>query len=211
MFILGLTGSIGMGKSSAAANFKRFGVPVHDSDATVHALMAKDGVAVPAIDQAFPGVVADGVIDRQKLGAQVFADAAALKTLESILHPLVRAREKTFLSHHCRLGTPSVVLDVPLLFETGGERRCDAVVVVSAPFREQKRRVLARPGMTVEKFENILKTQMSDEMKRKRADFVVFTGLGRAHSLRSIREIVTLIRSARGQKWPPFWQKVRRG
>jgi dephospho-CoA kinase len=210
MFILGLTGSIGMGKSTAAANFKRLGVPVHDSDATVHALMAKDGVAVPAIDQAFPGVV-DGVIDRQKLGAQVFGDAAALKTLESILHPLVRAREKAFLAHHCRLGTPSVVLDVPLLFETGGERRCDAVVVVSAPYREQKRRVMARPGMTAEKFENILKTQMSDQMKRKRADFVVFTGLGRAHSLRSICEIVTIVRSERGQKWPPFWQKVRRG
>lgn len=211
MYILGLTGSIGMGKSTAAANFKRLGVPVHDSDAVVHALMTKHGVAVPAIDQAFPGVVVDGVIDRQKLGAQVFGDAAALKILESILHPLVRAREKAFLSHHCRLGTPSVVLDVPLLFETGGERRCDAVVVVSAPFREQKRRVLARPGMTVEKFENILKTQMSDQMKRKRADFVVFTGLGHAHSLRSIREIVTLIRSAHGQKWPPFWQKVRQG
>lgn len=211
MFILGLTGSIGMGKSTAAANFKRLGVPVHDSDAAVHALMAKDGVAVSAIDQAFPGVVVDGVIDRQKLGAQVFGDAAALKTLESILHPLVRAREKAFLAHHCRLGTPSVVLDVPLLFETGGERRCDAVVVVSAPFREQKRRVIARLGMTAEKFENILRTQMSDQMKRKRADFVVFTGLGRAHSLRSIREIVTLVRSERGQKWPPFWQKVRRG
>lgn len=211
MFILGLTGSIGMGKSTAAANFKRLGVPVHDSDAAVHAVMAKDGIAVPAIDQAFPGVVKDGEIDRQKLGAKVFGDAPALKKLEGILHPLVRDREKAFLARHCRLGTPAIVLDVPLLFETGGERRCDAVVVVSAPLREQKRRVLARPGMTIEKFENILKSQISDIIKRKRADFVVYTGLGRAHSLRSIREIVTLIRSARGQKWPPFWQKVRQG
>lgn len=209
MFILGLTGSIAMGKSTAAEDFRRLGVPVHDSDAAVHDVMAKDGAAVAAIDQAFPGVVVDGVIDRQKLGSQVFGDKPALKKLESILHPLVRDRERTFLAHHGRMGTRAVVLDVPLLFETNGQRRCDAVVVVSAPFREQKRRVMSRPGMTVEKFQNILKTQISDLNKRNRADFVVFSGLGRAHSLRTIRDIVTLIRSRQGQKWPPFGNRLR--
>ncbi len=209
MFILGLTGSIGMGKSTAAADFKRLGVPVHDSDAAVHALMAKDGAAVAAIDQAFPGVVLDGVIDRQKLGVQVFSDGPALKKLEDILHPLVGDRERAFLAHHGRLGTRAVVLDVPLLFETNGQRRCDAVVVISAPFREQKRRVMGRTGMTVEKFQNILKTQISDKIKRSKADFVVFSGLGRAHSLRTIRDIVTIIRSKRGRKWPPFGNRLR--
>lgn len=209
MFILGLTGSIGMGKSTAASDFKRLGVPVHDSDAAAHSVMAKDGVAVAAIDDAFPGVVLDGTIDRQKLGAKVFGDDRALKKLEDILHPLIREREKAFLALHGRRGTAAVVLDVPLLFETNGQRRCDAIVVVSAPFRTQKRRVMARLGMSEEKFQNILKTQMSDQTKREQADFVVFTGLGRAHSLRIIRDIVTLIRSTRGEKWPPFWQRSR--
>lgn len=198
-----------MGKSTAAADFKRLGVPVHDSDAAVHAVMAKDGAAVAAIDDIFPDVVLDGVIDRQKLGANVFGNDQALKKLEGILHPLVREREKMFLARHCRIGTAAVVLDVPLLFETNGQRRCDAVVVVSAPFREQKRRVMARPGMSEEKFKNILKTQISDQIKIKQADFVVYSGLGRAHSLRTIRGIVTLIRSTCGQKWPPFWQRSR--
>lgn len=209
MFILGLTGSIGMGKSTAAADFERFRVPVHDSDAAVHAVMAKGGAAVAAIDQAFPGAVLDGVIDRQKLGAKVFGDDPALKKLEDILHPLVRIRERAFLAHHGRMGTRAVVLDVPLLFETNGQRRCDAVAVVSAPYRIQKRRVMARPGMTEEKFQNILKTQISDQIKRRRADFVVFSSLGHAHSLRTIRDIVTLIRSTRGQKWPPFGHGLR--
>jgi len=198
-----------MGKSTASADFKRLGVPVHDSDAAVHAVMAKDGDAVAAIDQAFPGVVVDGVIDRQKLGGKVFGDASALKNLEGILHPLVRDRERTFLAHHGRWGTRAVVLDVPLLFETNGQRRCDAVAVVSAPYREQKRRVMARPGMTEDKFQNILKTQISDRIKQNRADFVVFSGLGHAHSLRTIREIVTLIWSKQGQKWPPFGLRLR--
>ena len=209
MFILGLTGSIGMGKSTAAENFRRLGVPVHDSDATVHALMAKDGPAVAAINQAFPGVVQDGVIDRLKLGAKVFGDDPALKELEAILHPLVRVREKQFLALHGRIGTRAVVLDVPLLFETNGQLRCDAVAVVSAPYRTQRRRVMKRPGMTEEKFQNILKAQMLDQIKRNRADFVISTGLGHAHSLRIIRDIVTLIRSVPGQKWPPFWQRRR--
>lgn len=209
MFILGLTGSIGMGKSTAAANFKRLGVPVHDSDAAVHAVMAKNGGAVKAIDAAFPGVVRDGVIDRQKLGAKVFGDAPALRELEGILHPLARAHQLRFLARQSRAGKAAVVLDVPLLFETGGDRRCDAVAVVSAPFREQKRRVLGRPGMTPEKFEHILNTQMSDQIKRKRADFVVQTGLGRAFSLRIVTEIATLIKGQTGHKWPPFYERSR--
>lgn len=209
MYILGLTGSIGMGKSTAAANFKRLGVPVHDSDAAVHSVMAKNGDAVAAINDAFPGVVFEGVIDRQKLGAKVFGDAPALKELESILHPLARRHQTRFLAQNGRAGTPAVVLDVPLLFETNGQRRCDAVAVVSAPYREQQRRVMCRPGMTEEKFQNILKTQMSDQIKRRRADFVVQTGLGRAYSLRIISEIVTLIRNTPGEKWPPFFVRSR--
>lgn len=209
MFILGLTGSIGMGKSTAAANFRQLGIPVHDSDAAVHAIMARNGAAVQAIDDVFPGVVTDGVIDRQKLGAQVFGDPSALKQLEAILHPLARAHQQRFLARQARAGQSAVVLDVPLLFETGGDRKCDAVAVVSAPFREQKRRVLARPGMTPDKFENILKTQISDKIKRKRADFVIQTGLGRVFSLHIIRQIARLISVQTGHKWPPFYERSR--
>ncbi|MDP4796748.1 MAG: dephospho-CoA kinase [Rhodospirillales bacterium] len=209
MFILGLTGSIGMGKTVAAGDFRRLGIPVHDSDATVHALMAKGGAAVSPVSQAFSGVLKDGAIDRRALGRRVFGDDAALKRLEAILHPMVRQQSHKFLGIHARRRTPAVVLDIPLLFESGGERRCDAVAVVSAPYREQRRRVLSRPGMTEERFQEILKHQIPDDLKRRAADFVIFTGLGRAHSLLMIRQIAKIICSSEGRHWPP--QKRSRG
>jgi len=204
MFILGLTGSIGMGKTVAARDFCRLGLPVHDSDAAVHALMARGGAAVERIGAVFPGVVRGGAVDRGELGKRVFGNDDALRRLEVILHPMVRRREKAFLGRHARLRTPAVVLDIPLLFETGGEARCDAVCVVSAPYREQRRRVLKRPGMTEARFQNVLKHQIPDYLKRRAADFVIFTGLGHAHSLPTIRRIATIAQSTAGTHWPPF-------
>jgi len=207
VFILGLTGSIGMGKTVAARDFAKLGIPVHDSDAVVHGLIGPGGDAVKAVGDAFPGVVNADAVDRGLLGAQVFDDDLALKRLEAILHPRVRAAELRFLGQHARLQTPLVVLDVPLLFETGGERRCDAVAVVSAPYRVQRRRVLSRPGMTEAKFKSILKHQISDYEKRRAADFVIYSGLGRGFSLQRIRQIVTLTQGYIGSHWPPFWQR----
>jgi dephospho-CoA kinase len=206
MFILGLTGSIGMGKTVAARDFAKLGMPVHDSDAVVHGLIGPGGDAVKAVGDAFPGVVNADAVDRGLLGAQVFDDDLALKRLEAILHPRVRAAELRFLGQHARLQTPLVVLDVPLLFETGGERRCDAVAVVSAPYRVQRRRVLSRSGMTEAKFKSILKHQISDYEKRRAAEFVIYSGLGRGFSLQRIRQIVTLTQGYIGSHWPPFWQ-----
>jgi dephospho-CoA kinase len=173
MIVLGLTGSIGMGKSTVGEFFTESGVPVYDADAAVHRLYAAD--AVPLIEVAFPGTVQDGVVDRTRLGAQVVGDPEALRRLESIVHPLVRRAEQQFLAQAEAAGAPVAVLDIPLLFETGGEERCDAVVVVSAPAEIQRSRVMARPGMTEEKFTGLLGKQMSDAEKRRRADFVVDT------------------------------------
>lgn len=194
MFVLGLTGSIGMGKTTAAAAFRREGVPVHDADATVHTLMAAGGKAVPEIARLFPDCILDGAVDRQALGAEVFGNAAALEKLESVLHPLARDEEERFLRKHTLLGAKLAVLDIPLLYETGGEDRCDAVAVVSAPDFVQRQRVLGRPGMSAEKMAAILARQTPDAEKCARADFVIQTGQGRADALRSIKEIVTLIR-----------------
>lgn len=193
MFILGLTGSIGMGKTTAADAFRRLGVPVHDADATVHRLMVAGGLAVPAVSEHFPDCIQGGVVDRKALGARVFDDDAALKILEGVLHPLVRADEQRFLRQYARRGATLVVLDIPLLFETGAEGRCDAVAVVSAPDFVQRQRVMARPGMTAEKMAAILGRQMADAEKKRRAAFVIQTGQGRADALRTIREIVRLI------------------
>ncbi len=176
MFRLGLTGSIGMGKSATAQMFRDRGVPVHDSDATVHALYA--GAAVAPVEAAFPGVTRDGAIDRAALAQRVLDDAAAIRRLESIVHPLVRAESDKFLAQAGRANAPIVVLDIPLLFETGGESRCDAVLVVTAPAEVQRARVLARPGMTQEKFAAILAKQTPDAEKRRRAHFTVDTSLG---------------------------------
>ena len=173
MVILGLTGSIGMGKSTTAGFFAEAGAPVHDADAAVHQLY--DGAAAAAIEAAFPGTAAGGKVDRAKLGEQVLKDPAALKRLEAIVHPLVRRDEERFLQAAEDAGATIAVLNIPLLFETGGETRCDAVVVVSAPPEMQRARVMERPGMTEEKFASLLGKQVPDAEKRRRADFVVDT------------------------------------
>lgn len=196
MKILGLTGSIGMGKTTAAAMLRRLGVPVHDADATVHALFAPGGAAVAAVDAAFPGVVRQGQVDRAALGAIVFGDGAALKRLEAIVHPLVRRAERVFLARHRRRRAPLVVLDVPLLFESGGARRCDKVAVVSCPAFLQAQRVLARPGMTAARLQAVLAKQLPDREKRKRADFVIPTGMGKPLALRRLKAAVTVMRAA---------------
>lgn len=190
MKILGLTGSIGMGKTTSAAMLRRLGLPVHNADATVHALFAAGGAAVAAVEAAFPGVVTAGAVDRVALGARVFGDDPALKRLEAIVHPLVRQAEQKFLAMHRRRRTALVVLDIPLLFESGGEQRCDSIIVVSCPAFLQVQRVLARPGMTEARLRIILARQMPDWEKRKRADFVVQTGLGRIFALRRLKAVV---------------------
>lgn len=199
MKVLGLTGSIGMGKSTAAGMLRRLGMPVHDSDAEVHRLLGTNGRAVGPIGRAFPGVVVDGRVDRAALGAQVFGDPAALRRLEAIVHPLVRRATTRFLRRQTRARRDLVVLDIPLLFETGSGRLCDAVMTVSAPARVQRSRVLRRPGMTREKFAAVLAQQMSDAEKRRRADFVVTTGLGKRQTLRQLVRIVRLLRATSRQ------------
>jgi dephospho-CoA kinase len=191
MLILGLTGSVGMGKSVTARFFAEAGVPVHDADAAVHRLY--EGPAVPAIEAAFPGTTTDGKVDRTKLSARVLGDGAALKRLEAIVHPLVQESERQLLADAERRGEKVVVLDIPLLFETGGDRRVDAVVVVSAPLEVQRARVLARPGMTVEKFEAILAKQMPDSEKRRRADFVVDTSRGFEAAREQVRAVLAAV------------------
>lgn len=176
MIVIGLTGSVGMGKSTTAALFAEAGVPVHDADATVHRLY--EGEAVAVIEAAFPGVSEDGRIDREKLARRVINDKAALERLEAIVHPLVRADEARFLAEARSHGARCVLLDIPLLFETGADKRVDAVVVVSAPAADQRARVMARPGMTEERFLRVLEKQLPDEEKRRRADFVVDTSQG---------------------------------
>jgi len=193
MFVLGLTGSIGMGKTTAANMFRAQNIPVYDADAQVHELLAAGGEAVTPVGEAFDGVVKDGSVDRQALGKIVFDDPEALARLEGILHPLVRKRQEAFLRTAANHRRELVVLDIPLLYETEGGANCDAVAVVSAPLYLQRIRVLGRPGMTEEKFEGILARQMPDEEKRRRADFVIPTGLGKRLSLLSIREIIKLV------------------
>lgn len=195
MIVLGLTGSIGMGKSTAAKMFADAGVPVHDSDEAVHRLYA--GAAVPLVEKAFPGTTHGGSVDRALLGQRVLADPAALKTLEGIVHPLVRADADAFLARHRSAGAPLAVLDIPLLFETGGRDRVDKVVVVTAPADIQRARVLARPGMTEEKFEAILRRQVPDAEKRRLADFIVDT----EHSFDATRTAIqAIIRELTGDK-----------
>ena len=190
-FVLCLTGSLGMGKSATAKLFADAGVPVHDSDAVVHALY--EGEAVAAIEAAFPGTTADGKVDRAKLAAVVINDRAALKRLEAIVHPLVGAARDKFLGDAQSSGTPVVLLDIPLLFEIGGEARCNAVVVVSAPPDMQRTRAFERPGMTEEKFAALVAKQMPDAEKRRRADFVVDTSQGFDHARAQVRDILSAV------------------
>lgn len=187
-FILGLTGSIGMGKSAVAAMFKGLGVPVFDADAAVHELQGPNGALLPAIEQEFPGTTGAEGVDRPKLGAAVFGDPDALKRLEAIVHPAVAAMRKSFLAGHAE--TPLVVFDIPLLFEKGGSAGVDAIVVVSAPPEAQRERVLARPGMTEEKFEHILKLQVPDPEKRALADHVIDTGTTLAETRLAVQRLV---------------------
>jgi len=196
MFVLGLTGSIGMGKSTTAAMFRVEGVKVHDSDATVHELYL--GPAVAAVERAFPGTVFDGRVDRARLAARVLDDPQALRRLESIIHPLVRASREAFLAAAAQSGERLVVVDVPLLFETGLHREVDAVVLVSASESVQKERVGGRPGMTLERLSAILAKQMPDAEKRRRSHFVIDTGRGFAAAERQVRSILRALAGATG-------------
>ena len=191
MFVLGLTGSLGMGKSATAKMFAEEGVPVHDADAAVHRLYEAE--AAPLIEAAFPGTTGGGKVDRDKLAQRVLGDAAAIKKLEAIVHPLVRNSEEKFLVEAERKGAAVAVLDIPLLFETGGDDRCDAVIVVSAPSDVQRARVFERSGMTEQKFAAILAKQMSDAEKRKRADFVVDTSKGFDAARAQVRDILARV------------------
>jgi len=196
-FVLCLTGSLGMGKSRTATFFAEQGVPVYDSDAAVHALY--EGEAVPLIERAFPGTTSAGKVDRVKLAALVLGDEAALARLEAIVHPLVGKQRDKFLAEARARGAPVVLLDVPLLFETGGERGCDAVVVVSALPALQRQRVFERPGMTEDKFAAILAKQMPDAEKRKRADFVVDSSQSFDHARAQVRDILNRVAKMRGE------------
>jgi len=188
MLILGLTGSIGMGKSTTAKLFAEAGVPVYDADATVHKIY--EGEAAPAIEAAFPGTTVDGKVDRAQLSAKVVHDPSAIKRLEEIVHPMLRAYHQKFLDDAQRSGAPVAVVDVPLLFETGGEKRVDAVVVVTTSPELQRQRILARDDMTDEKLDAILARQMPDAEKRKRADFIVDTSHGLKPVRAQIRDIL---------------------
>lgn len=188
MIRLGLTGSIGMGKSTTAKMFAEAGIPVHDADETVHRLYA--GPAAARVEAAFPGVVVNGVVDRRRLAARVLDDQDALRRLAEIVHPLVRADSDAFLERHRRLETPLVVLDIPLLFETGGTDRVDSILVVTADPDVQRARVMARPGMTEEKFASILANQVPDREKRRNADFVIDTGHGMEAAREAVRRII---------------------
>lgn len=207
MIILGLTGSIAMGKSTAAAMFRRLRVPVYDADVAVHRLLGRGGAAVPTIERLFPGVVVDGAVNRTALGARVFGDDAALRRLEGVLHPLVRDERERFLARERRRGTPLVVVDIPLLYETGAERSCDVVVVVSAPAFLQLQRLRRRPNFSEARVAAILAHQLPDVEKRRRADFVIHSGLGKALTRKRIATLVSELaaspRSRRGHGRKP--------
>jgi dephospho-CoA kinase len=188
MFLLGLTGSVAMGKSTTARFFAEEGVPVHDADAVVHRVYENE--AVPLIEAAFPGTTADGKVDRVKLGSRVMGDLAALRQLEAIVHPLVWDAEQRFLAEAEAKGVPVVLLDIPLLFETGGEARVDAVVVATAPADVQRARVLERPGMTEQRLQAMLARQLPDSEKRRRADFIVDTSRGFDDARAQVQEIL---------------------
>ena len=197
--MIGLTGSIGMGKTETGKLFARLGIPVHDADEVVHRLYDKDGAAVDAIAEAFPGTVREGRVMREALAARLAGDEPAFRRLEAIVHPLVREAELEFLDDAAKRGDDLVVLDIPLLFETGGEKRMDAVVVVSAPPDVQRERVLSRAGMTLEKLEAIHARQIPDVDKRRKADFVIETDKGLEHAFAAVKRIVAELRARRAK------------
>lgn len=196
MIILGLTGSIGTGKSTTAGMFRELGVPVHDSDATVHALYG--GEAVGPVGEAFPAAISDGVVDRKALAAELAARPDGFSRLEAIIHPLVRRKEAEFLLKQRTAGARLVVLDIPLLFETGADERVDKVLVVTCEPETQRQRVLARPGMTEEKFAMLMARQMPDVQKRQRADFVVKTDNGLEDARKQVKLIVDILKGESG-------------
>lgn len=204
MLIIGLTGSIGMGKSTVAVRLRELGVPVFDSDAEVHRLYAAE--AVPLIEAAFPGSTADGKVDRQKLSAAVIAAPTGFKQIEQIIHPLVRQGQRRFLTEARERGEALAVLEIPLLFETGADRLVDVTIVVSAPAEVQRARVLARPGMTAEKLDVILGRQTPDAAKRARADFVVDTGTTLDETRAQIDSIVAVLRGRKGEAYDRHWR-----
>jgi len=210
LFILGLTGSIGMGKSETSKMFRRLGVPVFDADAAVHELMTTGGRAVRRVEATFPGVTNNGAVDRPALGAKVFGKREELRKLEAILHPMVGQMQRAFLADAQARRLPLVVLDIPLLFEGRGEERCDATTVASAPYFLQRQRVLARPNMGPEKFENIRRQQVPDSVKRQRADFILPTGLGRRHTLGCVAKLVAAVKDRPGFAWPTKGRPHRR-
>ena len=198
---IALTGSIGMGKSTAAAALRRLGIPVFDADRAVHALLARGGAAVSAVGAAFPDVVGDGAVSRAVLGKIVFDDTAALRRLEAILHPMVRQAERRFGREIGRRRLRLAAYDIPLLFETRGERRYDLSIVVTAPHFVQQARVLARPGMTNARLVGIRARQMPDGEKRRRADFLIPTGTGRRESLTRLVQLVGFLTRPAGARW----------
>ncbi|MFN4273999.1 MAG: dephospho-CoA kinase [Aliihoeflea sp.] len=195
MIVLGLTGSIGMGKSTTAAMFRDENIPVHDADQAVHRIYS--GAAAPMVEEAFPGTVVDGTVDREKLAAKVLGNAEALQRLERIVHPLVRADADAFVENASKAGEPLVVLDIPLLFETGGGDRVDRILVVSAPPEIQRERVMARPGMTEQKFQSILARQVPDAEKRRLADHVIDTSNGMDATRDAVRALIATLRGDR--------------
>jgi len=202
MFILGLTGSIGMGKTTVARAFQQNGIAVYDADAAVHQLTDFKGKAVGSVKKVFPEAVKNNCVDRRALGSIVYRNKKALAYLESILHPLVQDMQLEFLRQCGKSRKRLVVLDFPLLYENSIDRFCDAVAVVTAPLYLQKIRVLGRPGMTPKRFNQIIKNQLPDLDKRKRADFIIQTGLGRNHSLLCVRNIIDIVQNCRGNCWP---------
>ena len=203
MLIIGLTGSIGMGKSTVAARLKDLGIGIFDADAEVHRLY--EGAAVAPIEAAFPGTTADGKVDRQKLAKVLVDNPQGFARLEAIVHPLVFAAERAFLGAEAARGAAMAVLEIPLLLETGGENRVDVVIVVSAPLAVQRTRVSGRPGMTSEKLEQIMARQMPDAEKCARADFVVDTGGAIAESMAQVDKIVESLRGRKGSAYAMFW------
>lgn len=203
MLVLGLTGSIGMGKSTIAAMFRERGIAVCDADAVVHELYA--GRAVPLIEAAFPGTTASGRVDRPKLAEALLRDPASFKRLEAIVHPLVQEAERDFLRAEAARGAAAAILEIPLLFETGGDARVDVVVIVSAPADVQRSRVLARPGMTAEKLDGLLARQTSDVEKRARADFIVDTGGSMELSRAQVDAIIAALRGRQALKYRAYW------
>jgi dephospho-CoA kinase len=200
MIVIGLTGSIAMGKSETARLFAQFGLPVFDSDSAVHQLYARDGAAVAPIGDLVPDAIRDGAVDRERLSAALAADAALLRRIEAVVHPLVRQRQQAFLAEARAAGAGVAVLDIPLLFETGREGDVDRIVVVSAPAELQRQRALARPGMTPEKLDFVLSRQMPDAEKRRRAHYVVDSSAGLEVARRQVAAILADVESKRGRK-----------